>query len=124
MPTFRVGDVVLVDKRYRCWSRRDIVTFRPPPLYYKMYSESKIRLMVKRIVATEGDTVEITNGLLFVNGEEQDEDFEMAKYEYSERTVPSNHVFVLGDSRNNSRDSHVWHFLPVNNITGRVDVES
>ena len=57
---------------------------------------------------------------LFVNGERQDEPFtnEEAKYALRPLTVPAGTVFVLGDNRNHSFDSHYWGFLPTRNIIG------
>lgn len=126
-PAFKVGDQLIVDKwfwRWRELQRRDVVVFRPPLSCQKAIGPNReIGVMIKRVVAVAGDTVEVKNGgRLYVNGKEQDEHFvkDFATYHMELRTVPAGHVFVLGDNRNDSVDGHVWGFLPKDNIIGRA----
>ena len=87
---------------------------------------SRSRTYVKRIVAVGGDTVQIANGVLYVNGEAQDD----AAYDRmrdagiaaKELTLESGEFFVLGDNRNNSEDSRSANIGPVTRdlILGRV----
>lgn len=74
------------------------------------------------MVAIEGDEVEVRGGQLFVNGEPQREPYtsEPAEYTMEKKRVPAGAVFVLGDNRNHSFDSHYWGFLPVKNVIGRA----
>ena len=77
------------------------------------------------MVGVAGDTVEVRNGKLFLNGREMDEPYtnELAEYELTPPlTVPAGSVFVLGDNRNHSFDSHYWGFLPTENIIGKATV--
>ena len=65
---------------------------------------------------------QVRNGRLLINNAPTDQSFTLESPAYTMRpiTVPTNDVFVMGDNRNNSYDSHVWGSLPVENIVGRA----
>ncbi|CAK0796668.1 unnamed protein product [Prorocentrum cordatum] len=127
VPSFEIGDQLVVDKiskNWRDYQRRDVVVFEPPPLYWEVVQRTPNGdALIKRIVAIEGDYVEMKEGgVLVLNDEPQEETFtnERAEYTFSRRQVPPGNVLVLGDNRNRSLDGHVWGFLPVKNIIGRA----
>ncbi|KAL7527883.1 hypothetical protein ACHAXR_005237 [Thalassiosira sp. AJA248-18] len=127
-PTFEVGDQLAVEKvtkRIRPFSRKEVVVFNPPQNFRDIVGDSSRKskeALIKRIVAIEGDKVEIMGGKLFVNGVEQEEPFkaEDADYEFGPVIVPPGEVLCLGDNRNHSLDGHIWGFLPTENVIGRA----
>ncbi len=94
--------------------RGDVVVFEPPNRPDDDY--------VKRIIGLPGETVEVVNGQVIVNGEPLPEPFQPTRGTYSSppQVVPEDQVYVLGDNRNNSNDSHTWGPLPIENIVGRA----
>jgi signal peptidase I len=79
---------------------------------------------IKRVVGLPGDVVEVSDGNIYVNGEPLNERFETRPPDYDRYgpvTVPSGEVFVLGDNRSNSQDSHVIGTVPMRNIEGRAE---
>jgi len=143
-PTLLVGDFLLVNKMAytepvvpldrmilprRDIRRFDIVVFKYPRELNKDF--------VKRVIALEGETVEIRDKQVRVNGEPIPEAYKVHRdsqvytkdgyYRYEEVirdnfgpvTVPPGHCFVMGDNRDNSQDSRYWGFLSRNLIKGR-----
>jgi signal peptidase I len=93
--------------------RGDVITVRMPG--------EKVPL-IKRIIAIPGDTVEVRNGTVYVNGKALEEPYikEAPLYSYNKTTVPQDNYFVLGDNRNNSRDSHTGFTVPREDILGKA----
>jgi signal peptidase I len=96
--------------------RGDIVVLHPP---------EDERDYIKRIVALPGETIEVKHDDgVYINGVRLYEPYikEAPTYDYPAYTVPANHVFVLGDNRNNSNDSHAWKdpALKIDEIVGKA----
>jgi signal peptidase I len=131
-PTFDVGDQLAVEKvtkRIKPLYRNEVVVFNPPQMFrdivqqqYGSDTSKSKEALIKRIVAIEGDKVEVKNGKLYINNEPQTEPFtaEAAEYTFGPVVVPPGNVLVLGDNRNHSLDGHIWGFLPQQNIIGRA----
>ena len=86
------------------------------------YPRDTTRDFIKRIIALPGDTVEIKQGRVYVNNQPLNEPYILARpaYYLPREVVPPDNVFVLGDNRNNSSDSHIWGMLPINDIVGKA----
>jgi signal peptidase I len=94
----------------------DVVVFRFP--------FDPDRDFIKRIIALPGQTVEVLDGVVRVDGMPLDEPYlgEEVLYNFGPETVPEGEVFVLGDNRNNSYDSHSWGMLDQDLIIGRAEL--
>lgn len=124
VPTLQVRDRLIVEKvSYRLHPpvTGDIVVFDPPP-QLQLQGYAKDQAFIKRVIGQPGQTVKITNGKVYVNDQPLQEPYiaEPPEYRWGPQTVPAGAVFVMGDNRNNSNDSHVWGFLPTSNIIGRA----
>jgi signal peptidase I len=124
LPTLEVGDRLVVEKlSYHSHPphRGDIVVFAPPPqLQEQGYLEEQA--FIKRVIGLPGNTIEIKNGHVYVDQELLTETYiaEAPNYAMSPMVVPPDQLFVMGDNRNNSNDSHVWGFLPQTNVIGHA----
>jgi signal peptidase I len=97
-------------------NRGDIIVFESPiPAEYT-------EMFIKRIIALGGEEVEIIGGVTYVNGEPLEENYvsEPMLVDFGPMIVPYDQVFVMGDNRNNSRDSREWGPIPQESILGRV----
>ncbi|MDD5448628.1 MAG: signal peptidase I [Actinomycetota bacterium] len=142
-PTLQVGDRVLAEKLSYYWRsprRGDIIIFRYPPesedsletsnpLYrpferigetLHLAHKSSIAY-VKRVVAVEGETVELRDGNLYVDNVKREESYAVRDNDnYGPLKVGKGELFCLGDNRSNSRDSRVWGMVNVRSVIGRV----
>lgn len=114
LPTLVPGEFVMVNKlayKFGEMQRGDIVIFH--------YNESED--YVKRIIGLPGDEVEIQNGVVTISGRPMIESYlkEVPNYQGSWK-VPPDSLFVLGDNRNQSSDSHSWGFVPMEKVIGRA----
>jgi signal peptidase I len=91
----------------------DIVVFTPSP---NIHTDAP--RLVKRLIGVEGDLIEVKDGTVYRNGVALIEPYENQTPDYTLPLfrVPKGYVFVLGDNRRNSYDSHAWGFLPRKNI--------
>jgi signal peptidase I len=103
-----------LDYRLREPRRGDIVVFLDP--------RSDGRKLIKRVIGLPGEVVEIRDGQVFVGGQALDEPYVQNQAYYSEAPtqVPEGQLYVLGDNRSNSSDSHNWGTLPRDKIVGRA----
>ena len=124
VPTLQIGDRLVVEKvsyTLHLPETGDIIVFEPPA-QLQQYGYAPNRAFIKRIIGTPGDTVQVHNGKVYLNQQPLTEPYtaEAPDYEMEKVQVPASQFFVMGDNRNNSNDSHIWGFLPRQNIIGRA----
>ncbi|MCL2606187.1 MAG: signal peptidase I [Coriobacteriia bacterium] len=114
-PAVKSGDLVLFSRFDNNYNVQDLIVVR-----------HQGDMQVRRIVASNGDTVDIAEGRLIVNGASQQEAniFTITNRYESEiafpLTVPEGHVFVLGDNREGATDSRIYGTVPVDDSLGKV----
>jgi signal peptidase I len=121
-PTLSVGDHLIANLKYfkkNELQRGDLVIFK--------YPEDPAKDFMKRIIALEGEKIEIKNKQVYINdvplseGHEAhpDNEFYPERDNFGPVVVPSDHCFVMGDNRDNSMDSRHWGSVPLRNIKGK-----
>ena len=125
--TIQPGNMVFSEKisyYLRSPEYGDIVTFNDPQVAG--------RTLIKRVIATEGQQVDLINGDVYVDGEKLDEPYTEGKPSYPlDRTaggiiisypyiVPEGEVWVMGDNRTSSQDSRYFGSVKLTNVTGRA----
>jgi signal peptidase I len=126
LPTLQNGNILIVEKispRFGKLHTGDIVT-----LYVPEFLEPGKETIIKRIIGTEGDLVEIKNGKVFVNNSQIHEDYtngdvtEASSNGYSKIIVPKGDIYVLGDNRlpGESKDSRIIGPVSKSKISGRA----
>ena len=127
LPTLQIQDRILIEKispriknfQHGHLKTETVIVFSPPQqLIDAGYEENSA--LIKRLVGLPGDTLQVKNGQLIRNGKELEEAWLRLpmNYEMDEVTVPNHYLWVLGDNRNNSLDSHLWGYLPEKNVIG------
>ena len=111
--TLQDGEILLLNKFDRKYKRYDIVVFD--------YNDSKL---VKRIIGLPGETVEYKDGILYINGEETEDQFSSITRDYKLdiEVIPEGYYFVMGDNRNNSSDSRIIGLINEKLIVGTTPI--
>jgi len=115
-PTLQDGEYILVNRlAYKIGHpvRGDIIVFSFP-------MDPKQDL-IKRVIGLPGESIFVQDGKVMINGVPLEEPYIAAPPIYNGTwEVPKGQLFVLGDNRNESKDSHEWGLLPLENVVGRA----
>ena len=117
-PSLHTGERLLGNKfvyRFGYPARGDIVVFRFPP--------EPDQIFIKRVVGLPNETLEIRDGVVYVDGRRLDERTYVANQahgDFGPQLIPSDSVFVLGDNRDESNDSRFWGVLPLDHIQAKA----
>jgi signal peptidase I len=119
--SYEYGDIVIIDSRIsepRSW----LDPVREHPLISRFFGSQSEYLWVKRVIGKPGDALEFQNGRVIRNGIAVEEPYVMEPMYAAPDPVivPEDHVFVMGDNRNNSTDSRVIGSIPLTNVIGKV----
>ena len=116
-PSFHDGQFLLINKlSYKLGEaeRGDVIVFRFP--------NDPSRDFIKRIIGLPGETIEIRNGQVYINGQLTPTmaTINEASYNSGPTTIGPDALYVLGDNRPNSSDSHAWGTVPLDLVIGKV----
>jgi signal peptidase I len=135
-PTILIGDHLLVDKltyAVRSPLSGEVILRRREPrrgeIVVFLYPDDRARVFLKRVIGLPFETIDIRGKKVFVDGTPLPEPYAQFMSEAPEpagasewlpATVPADHLFVLGDNRDNSHDSRSWGFLPIDDVLGEA----
>jgi signal peptidase I len=127
LPTLRIGDYLLVNKLvylFRPIRRGDIIVFKFP--------RDETRDFIKRVVGLPGETLEIRDRQVFIDGKPLPEPYAVyseppllrvsTPYHLAPMVIPPDHLFVMGDNRDNSLDSRAWGLLEEAKVVGEASI--
>lgn len=127
IPTLQIDDRLVIEKISYYFNepkRGDIIVFRAPQKALDAANVQGKAAYIKRVIGLPGETVEVKEGKVFIDGKALQEDYIQAPPDYvlEAEVVPADEYLVLGDNRNKSSDGHVWGFLSKDAIIGRAAV--
>lgn len=126
-PTLLIGDHFIVNLKFYKTDRPkrgDIIVFK--------YPEDPTRKFIKRVIAVEGDIIEVRNKKIFINGKLLNEPYVQhtddlilpaelgPRDNFGPYYVPENRLFVMGDNRDQSHDSRYWGFVDIEDVKGKA----
>lgn len=139
VPTLLVGDHLLVNKFIYGvkipYFRKTIIPITDPQrgdIVVFIYPNDRSKDFIKRVIGVAGDTIEIKNKKIFINGKEYTDTYGIysdsviypgsmqPRDNFGPVTVPPKSLFVMGDNRDESADSRYWGFVELNDVEGKA----
>jgi len=139
VPTLLVGDHILVNKFLYGVKipllRNTIISFREPKrgeIVVFIFPNDRSKDFIKRVIGLGGDTIEIKNKKIFINGKEYSDSYGIysdniiypatmqPRDNFGPITIPKNSIFVMGDNRDESLDSRFWGFVDLKDVEGKA----
>jgi len=119
LPNIEDGDWIIVDKAVFHFvdpERGEVIVFQPPDEVQSEYP------FIKRVIGMPGETVEVHDDSVFIDGVALDESYirDVPRYEMAATVIPEAEYFVLGDNRNSANDSHNGWTVPRENVIGKA----
>jgi len=138
-PTLLVGDHLLVNKFIYGikipFLRQTVIPISKPErgnIVVFIYPLDRSKDFIKRVIGVAGDSIEIRDKTIYINGKVYRDAYGVytdklilpgavqPRDNFGPVTVPDNHVFVMGDNRDQSYDSRFWGFVPLRDILGKA----
>jgi signal peptidase I len=139
VPTLLVGDHLLVNKFIYGvkipYFRKTIIPVTDPKrgdIVVFIYPNDRSKDFIKRVIGVSGDTIEIRNKKIFLNGKEYTDSYGIysdstiypgavqPRDNFGPVTVPPKSLFVMGDNRDESADSRYWGFVDLQDVEGKA----
>jgi signal peptidase I len=140
-PTLQIGDHILVNKFVYGiklpFIRKTVIPVSKPEredVVVFIYPVDRSKDFIKRVIGLPGDRIEIRDRKVYINGELYDDPYgyygdaatgssrTYVKNRFGPVAVPEDHLFVMGDNRNESYDSRWWGFVPLKSVKGQAFV--
>ena len=139
IPTLLVGDHILVNKFIYGiklpFANKTIVPISTPQrddVIVFIFPQDRSKDFIKRVIGLPGEILKMVDRKIYINGKLYDDKYGVYKDSHGQRmliplksgfgpiSIPEDHLFVMGDNRDNSHDSRFWGFVPIESVRGKA----